>query len=328
VQIFGDKTAYRTQMVQALLSADAHTPRILLRLEGSSVQRLADNLSARHITLSSESFIDSLGFHPFLPPPNVSLTKFLDALLHMLMGVCALDPATISTLRRALHETYHNSGWTGQEMLDKMDLALLAAGIETIAQQAQLPTQQAMLLRTHCVPILQDLAFIIPPAQQKTFAHQAQITAEVLVIDIGWFGSAINNALIYSCLWMWYSLALAERPSAEPHLGGVLALEEAHTLFTLSPSVASFATLIQSNTQANIATLLIDTHPELLDNALSNQAALTILTRSSAAKTQEYVAQLIGATPAQKARIARMQATEAVVKIQGFQPVHIQPDRM
>ncbi|HLZ59155.1 MAG TPA: hypothetical protein VKR06_19600 [Ktedonosporobacter sp.] len=325
-QIFGDRSEYRGQLVEKLLATNGG-PWILLRQGTTDGEQIAQRLAARYIALDSTAPKGDLGFHPLLPPPGVALSRFLDTLVRVLLTVCALDLAAMPLLRQALYETYESAGWREHEVGHSINLMMLAERIDAIAKKEIFTSNVVMAVRTRCVPTLQDLALTTAHLQQPSLATEEAPWLKPIIIDVGWLGGELNNALFYGCLWIWYALALAADPGSASKRRSLLALEDAHMLFSPvkspQPAIAPLAALIHASSQAGTNILLIDDRPDLFDSEVTNRATVTILTSSATTSVRESGAKLMGASPSQQSRIARMSATEAVVKLQSIAPVLI-----
>ena len=324
-QVFGDESELRRQVVQQLLAGvkASGIPWMLIRRAGISGEDLAAHLQARCVSIDATS-IPTLGFHPFLPPPGVPLTKFLDALLRVFLAVYALDAATITLLRQTFIETYKRAGWTEQSSGGTIDLAELSTQIDAVTRQPNVPSEIATALRTRCALPLRDLE-AIAAKQLNELSVQDSPWPEPTVIDVGWLGSDINNTLLRGCLWTWLALALTAASEPSQPLRGIIGLEDAHTIFgsvgTRPAAASPLISLVQSGTYAGLGTLLIDDRPDLLDVEVTNKATLTILTRNGNLAILERTAALIGASPRQRTRISRLDALEAVVALRGVAPV-------
>lgn len=322
IQIFGERGVTREQLVERILAADAACPWILLREGGVSGRALAERLDARYISLERPDSQEPPGFHPLYPPPGVAPSVYSDALLRVLQTVCALEPATIPLLRQSLQALYQR---VEQEAGFVPGFATLAEWLDAHASDKKLPSDIARALRTQCIPPLQDLA--LTTAHLRMEPAKSAFSIAPGVIDIGWLGGTINNALFYGCLWVWHALAFSQAPaSGAAGAKGILALEDAHLLFPSRKQEAGttpLASLMRSSTQAGIGTVLIDDRPDILDSTITNQAAVTILTRCPRSDVREYVAKLVGASSGQQARLALLQDLEAVIQLQGNVPVHI-----
>jgi hypothetical protein len=148
-------------------------------------------------------------------------------------------------------------------------------------------------------------------------------------VDIGELGNESNTTLFSGCLWIWYALALtaiAGKQSTTNPLRGILCLEGAHTLFlpleknsNTHPLIALLHTIVR----AGISVVFVDDRPDLLAGEILNQAEIIILTRSTVSLTLKCFDMLIDALPAHKERLRQMEATEAIVRWRGLDPVHI-----
>jgi hypothetical protein len=324
-QVFGDANEAREQVLQELLGGAkaAGIPWILIRKANIFNTDIAGQLKVRHILVDDALGTSSLSFQPFLPPPGVPVTKFLDALLRIFIASYALDGATSAPLRRALIETYENAGWTEQSVGRTIDLAELAARIDAVTQQPDVPTEIAGMLRTRCALPLRDLATTATRLLEVP-SGQTNPWSEATILEVGWVGSDINNILVRACLWAWVTLSLASVPTPGRGLRGIVALEEAHAIFgsrsSLQTTGSSVASLVHSSTYAGVGTLLIDERSDLLDTEITSRAGVTILTHNVNLAALEHIATLIGTSPRQRARISRLGTMEAVVAVRGAAP--------
>lgn len=329
VQVLGEQSQTRVRVLQRLLEGlcALDVPWVFICKGESVAYQGIEQLAACSIAVDETKDMSrwhELGVQPFLPPPGVPLMKFLDALLRVFIAVCELDGATSVLLRQALMHIYKDAGWSGQERGRMIDMQALAAYIEEMARQPSTPAEIAATLRMRCVLSLKDLAATathvlnVPPGQTL-------VLSDPLLISVGWLGSDLSNALVRGCLWMWYMLACGSLPVREQLPRGVVTVEEPHTLASsVAPStgLASLFTLL-SNEGINerVGTLLIDERPDLLSVEITNKAAATLLTHGANLVAQEHIAGFIGASQRQRARMAQLRSSEAILSIRGTTPV-------
>lgn len=330
VQVFGEDSESRECALKQILRGmqASRIPWVLICNASNSAVQLAEHLEANHVSIdvtSNMSGWNNLGVQPLLPPTGVPLLKFLDALLRVFMTVYGLDATAGTLLRQALVETYQDAGWSEGNSGREIDLNALSTFIDKIVGQSHVPAETAAMLRTRCGLPLRDQAATAAKLLDLPYNIPASPSLDALIIEVGWLGSDLSNALIRGCLWVWYTLALAESPVIVQTLQGVVGLEDAHVLFgAVTPSLGSVspvASLAHSSTGSRVGTLLVDDCPDLLDANVTNRAALTILTRNGNLSTLEHSTALIGGSTRQRERIARLKASEAVVAMRGVPPM-------
>jgi hypothetical protein len=320
----------REQVTRGVLKGvHAHNiPWILIRGAEAFDIAGAQESEIRHISIDSLSLKAGLPVHPLQPPPGVPLITFLDALLRVLTAAYNLDNAMLSILRQALNKTYQEAGWTETVVGQTINLAHLATCIETTAQKHEIPTQLEKSLRTRVVLPLRDLAIIMDQLLATPPAF-TDLWSEPTVIEVGWLGSNSNVIVMQGCLWTWLTLALAsKRTTAGSGLGGIVALEDMHSLFAptgeqkqaesipspLSPFVLTLA-------RSGIGTVLIDQRPDRFDQELVSKAGVVIVTKNGINKAQKHATDLLHVSKRQNARISKLQAEEAIITVQGSEPV-------
>ncbi len=329
VQVFGEASESRSRAFAHILNGIADIPWVLICSTGHAVAEFSQRLNARHIVVDEamESVEqNSLAIQPLLPPPGVALTKFLDALLRILMAVYGLDATAGMFLRLALSETYQQAGWHGQECGRMIDIAWLASRIEAISDQPHVPAEIVATLQARCALPLRDLATTTGKLLAVPYAPTFSLSTP-LVIENGWLGSDLSHTFVRACLWMWYTLALTATPASSSILKGIVGLEEAHLLFgavtTASATVSPVAALAYSSNSAGVGTLLIDDRPDLLDVDITNKATITLLTHNSTVATLDRTAMLIGASSRQRTRMAHLDVSEAVIAVRGAVPAMV-----
>jgi len=238
-------------------------------------------------------------------------------------------------LRRAFLKTYEAAGWEDGKIGRIIDLGELAAQIDAVTQQSDVPVQIANFLRTHCVLALRDLLITAPNLSNAPYARSSS-WLEPTIIEFGWLGSDISSAMLRGCLWAWLALALTSAPVIATR--GFVVLTDAHTLFgpiadrsssslkLNSPParpVSPLATLAQNIARAGVGTIFITDRPDLLASEVTNMAEVTILTSNANMAAQEHAARLIGASSRQHIRMHRLNPAEAVVAMRGVIPILI-----
>lgn len=336
MQVFGEISEAREHVLQGLLRGAKASGIPWMLLGGTGCSHIAAQLHARHIVVDAAFPGLHLNFHPLLPPPGISITKFVDILVRVFMAAYGLDFAAGSLLRRACLKTYELAGWVDEKIGRPIDVAGLAAQVDIVAQQSDVPAQTANLLRTRCVLALQDLVTTAPNLRDAPYAEDT-LWLEPTVIESGWLGSDINSTMLRGCLWAWLALALATTPVRAQAPRGFVALSEAHTLFgpgtnrntspallsSLATPASSIITLAQHIARAEVGTMFIDDRPDLLDSEVSNKAGFTILTSNANVAAQEHAAAFIGASHRQQTRLYRLNSKEAVVVMRGSLPLLI-----
>jgi hypothetical protein len=331
-QLFGEASETRGRVLQKLFGdlVPSGIPWILLGSNEMPCEEIASQLNVRYIRADASFQALNLGFHPFLPPPNVSLTKFVDALIRVFIAVYMLDFSAVALLRRAFLQTYELAGWDEAHSGHPINLAMLAAQIEAVAHQPDVPTRLAELLLTRCVLALRDLAITAPGLTDAPYIHDTS-WLEPCCIEFGWVGSDTNSALLRGCLWSWFALAFTAQNTR-----GLVAVMEAHTIFgaatekntassglTAAPSTPLFpiVTLAQHLAQLGTGTMCIDERPDLLSTEITTRANLTLLTQNSNTNAHEYVSTLIGASSRQRLRLYHLDTAEVVVALRNVPPV-------
>jgi len=320
-QIFGEDSVARSCVLKQVLSgiSVAGIPWVLL--DATENEKLACELKARHLKVDETSEQIDLDIQPFLPPPNVPLPRFLDALLRVLQVVYRLGAASSAPLRQVLMETYQAAGWNGQETGRMIRLTALADRVEAISQQSYVPSEVAAELRTRCALPLRDMAATAVKVLAVPYASTFSL-ARPLVIETGWVGSDLSRSLLRASLWLWYTLALTVMPPSSGTQRGVVVLEEAHMLFGKPDSEGTISTLAPL-VSGSSGTLLVDDRPDLVEMAIISKAALTVLTRLANAESLERVATVMGASPRQQGRMVRLSTAEAVLSLRGVTPVMV-----
>jgi hypothetical protein len=320
-QIFGEDSLARCCALKQVLSGISVAGIQWVLVGATENKKLACELKARHVKVDETAGQIDLDIQPFLPPPNVSLAPFLDALLRVLQVVYRLDAASSAPLRQVLMETYQAAGWNGQETGRMILLTELAERVEAISQQSYVPSEVAAKLRTHCALPLRDMAATAVKVLAVPYASTFSL-ARPLVVETGWVGSDLSRSLLRACLWLWYTLALAKGSRASPVTRGVVGLEEARTLFgtpDAEGTISALAPLVSGGT----GTLLVDDRPDLLEMDIVSKAALTVLTRLANAESLERVAIIMGVSPRQQGRMVRLRTAEAVISLRGAAPVMV-----
>ncbi len=319
--IFGAGDEPRRRVLHTVLreAGKAGIPWTLICGTDTDNAKTAADLTARHITLDAYTSAGAKGcIHPFAPPPGVPLTAFVDALLRVFTTVYQLEPAAAIVLRRALTQAYSEEG--ERVPGTAISLASLATQLERTLQQDDTPLHLQRAIRTRCLLPLQDLALIAEELFPDT--HTQNDWIEPTVVQIGWIGSELHRALLYGCLWAWYTLAFTARPAAQQGIRGLVGIEDARPLFatlTEKGAASSPATteLAQSLAQRGAATVLIDDRPDQLDESVTSRAGAIIVTRSANERAMEKAATIIGASPRERIRLRRLQADEAIIALPG-----------
>lgn len=318
-QIFGDEGAARSQVLKQVLSGLGGSSIPWVLIGAADNNDLARALHARYVHVDEAAQQHDLDIQPLLPPPGVTLARFVDTLLRVLLVVYGLDAAAATLLRQALMETYAAAGWNGREAGHMIRLTDLAERVEIVARQPYVPSAIAASLHTRCALPLRDAAatavqlLAIPYTSSFSLDHS-------LVVETGWLGSDLTRSLLRACLWMWYTLALTAVPATSSKLRGVVGLEEAHTLFGTT-ATTGMASAITSLVSTNVGVLLIDDRPDLLEMDIASRAMITVLTRIANGAALERVATLLGASPRQQGRMAHLNAAEALIAARGAAPV-------
>jgi hypothetical protein len=331
LQIFGSTGASRDHLIYTLFAARTDQPRIFLSMDNTNGRALAERLFARYIALDSKAPEGTLACFPFLPPPGVALSRFIDALLRVLLVICALDASATPFLRQVLTEVYHRLGWTKSDVDQPRDLAVLAAEIDVVAQQQKgFPSRVTIALRQRCAPLLRDLALTAGHLFRSTPASPMALE-ESQVITIGWLWGESNSVLLAGCLWAWYALALTEQagraeatePAGVPR--GLLGLAGAHSLLAApaGSGISPLASLLSSATRAGVGLVLVDDRPDLLDPEIAREAGATLVLPNTMLSAQEHLAALLGVSTSQRGRLTQLSEGEAVVQIRDVDPVHI-----
>lgn len=331
-QVFGEASKSRERVLSGLLrGAKEHSiPWILLGGSDDSHAHWATQLAVRHVMVDACFRGLNLNFHPLLPPPGIPLTKFIDALIQILLAVYSLDFTASSLLRRAFLKTYESAGWVDERIGRSIDLGELATQIDTVAQQADVPLPMKNLLRTRCVLALRDLDATAPNLRDAPYAKDTT-WLESTIIDFDWLGSDLNSTLLRGCIWAWYSLALTQAPAPTQAAHGFVAVMDAHTLFGSAVDKSRFpvnlaaplTTLAQNTARLGVGTLCIDDRPDLLDAEMASKACMTLLTSNANRTAQDYAASLIGVPSRQQIRMHRLNPLEVVVAMRGSLPMLI-----
>lgn len=325
VQVYGDKSSAREQVVRQLLSElhIAGIPWRLIRKADTGGAALAQQLQARHVlvdALAGQAGDDSLHIHPFVPPPGVSLRQFTDVLLRILITVYGLEPSSSLLLRKALQETYRQAGWTEQDTGRPVTPAALAENIDAILQETNAPTNLVAQLRTHCVLPLHDLA-ATATGLFETLPTKIIPPAGPMIIEVGWFGSDTSITLLQDCLWAWFSLALTTTAAVSQQPRGIVGLETARSLVAGpekdGSATSPLSSVIQLATSAHVGILLIDDRPDLIDADITSRACTTIITQTTHLPALESSGDIIGASTRQRQRISHLTNQEAVAAVRG-----------
>jgi hypothetical protein len=318
-QVFGDSSAARSSVLNQVFSglSSAGIPWVLV--SATENKKMACELNARHMKLDEASGQNDLNIQPLLPPPGVPLARFIDALLRVLLVVYRLEAAAVPLLRRALMETYHEAAWNGSEVGSMIRFTALAERVEAMAQQSYVPSEVAAALCARCALPLRDMAATAVQLLAVPYAPAFSLTCP-LVVETGWLGSDLSQSLLRACLWMWYTLALTALPTSSTALRGVVGLEEAHTLFG-TQAVAGTVSTVASLASSAVGVLLIDDRPDRIEMDITNRATMTVVTRTGNLVGLERVATMIGASPRQQGRIARLGEAEAIISLRGAAPV-------
>ena len=331
-QLFGEASETRGRMLQKLLEnfMPADIPWIFLGSNETACDGIARQLNARYMQVGAASQAHKLGFNPLLPPPDVALTKFVDALTRVFIAVYMLDFSAVALLRRAFLQTYQLANWDDEHRGHPVDFAMFAAQIEVVAHQPDVPSRLAELLLTRCVLALRDLAITAPDLTNAPYMSDRS-WLEPSCIEFGWLGSDTNSALLRGCLWAWFALAFTARDTR-----GVVAVMDAHTIFgaatekntpgsglTAAPAtpLAPIVSLAQHLAQMGTGTMCIDERPDLLSTEITTRATMTLLTQNSNTNAHEYVSTLIGASSRQRLRLYHLNAAEVVVALRNVLPV-------
>jgi hypothetical protein len=320
-QVFGEDNAERLCMLKQLLSGISCAGIPWVYISATENSDLARVLNARQVKVDEASGQNDLDIQPLLPPPDVPLARFLDALLRVLQAVYGLEAATAAPLRQALIETYRETGWNGQETGRMILLTTLAERVEAISQQSYVPSGVAAALCTHCALPLRDLAATAGQLLAVPYASTFSL-ARPLVVETGWVGSDLSRSLLRASLWLWYTLALTVEPPSSATQRGVVGLEEARTLFR-TPDAEGTISALAPLLSGSSGTLLVDNRPDLLEMDIVSRAAMTVLTRLAHAESLERVATIMGATPRQQGRMLRLRTAEAVISLRGAAPVMV-----
>jgi hypothetical protein len=331
-QVFGEASDSRERVLLDLLrgARASGVPWIVLGGGEVSHAHWAPKLGALHVRVDAGLHGLNLPLNPLLPPPGISLTKFVDALVRVFMAVYALDFAAGSLLRRAFLKTYELAGWVDGNIGQPIDLAELSTQIDAVAQHSDVPIQIANILRSRCVLALRDLAATAPNLSDTPFVRTTN-WLEPTIIEFGWLGSDISSAMLRGCIWAWFALALTSAPVTAQATRGFVVLIDAHTLFasvtdrshSSTVPVSPIATLARSIARNGVGTLFIDDRPDLLDEEVTNKAGMIILTSNANRVAQEHAAALIGASPRQRVRMHHLNPMEMVVAVRGSTPMLI-----
>ena len=314
--VFGDASMARSQVLKQLFSGLSNIGIPWVFIGANDMGDLASATNARYMKVDEASELNELDIQPLLPPPGVSLSRFIDALLHMLLAFYGLDIAASALIRQALLATYQSAGWNGLERGHSVNLTDIAVGIEEVAGQSYVPSEIAAALRLRCALPLRDAA--ATAVQTLTVPYATSFSLESpLIIEIGWVGSDLSRSLLRACLWLWYALALIVTPASSALGRWLIGLEEAHTLFgSHAASVASVVSLLVSG---GVGALFLDDRPDLLEMDLTSKA--TVLTRTGNKQALERMATMISATLRQQGRIAHLSETEAIIALHGEVPL-------
>jgi hypothetical protein len=321
IQVFGEESVARSCALKQMLSGISVAGLPWVHIGATENEKLACELKARHIRVDETLEQIDLDIQPFLPPPNVPLARFLDALLRVMQVVYRLEIASTAPLRQALVEIYQAAGWNGQETGRMILLTALADRVEAISQQSYVPSEVAEELHTRCALPLRDMAVTAVKVLAVPYASTFSL-ARPLVIETGWVGSDLNRSLLRASLWLWYTLSLTAVPPSSGTPRGVVGLEEAHTLFGTPDSEGTISTLA-SLVSGSSGTLFVDDRPDLFGLDVVSKAALTVLTRLANTESLERVAKIMGASPRQQGRMVRLSAEEAVISLREAAPIMV-----
>ncbi len=329
-QVFGDQNDSRQNIVRHLLNelrASGIPWRLICKADSTGVA-LAQELHARHVlvdTLAGQNG-DAVLIHPFVPPPGVSLARFIDMLLRMLITVYGLDSTISLLLRQALRETYQQAGWTEQRPGRPVTPEVIADQIDATARQANIPADLAASLQVGCVLPLRDLAMTATSLFER-YPVPTIPCDDPMIVEVGWLGSDTSSALVQGCLWSWFTLALTATTIPKQQLHGIVGVEGAHSIFGLldqhRSSPAPLVSLVHECVASGVATLLIDDRPDLIEPDIASKASTTIITTTTHASALESGAALITASPRQQKRMNHLAEREAVVTVRGSVPALI-----
>ena len=331
-QLFGAASETRADTLQKLLGGftSSGMPWILLGGNETPFAGRAAQLKARSIQVDMISQAAQLTINPLLPPPGISLVRFMDALLRVFMVVYTLDPSAVTLLRRAFLQCYELAGWHKEQRGRSIDFMMLAEQVGAVAQQPDVSARLAELLLTRCVLLLRDLAATTPDLTDAPLIYETN-WLEPLCIELGWLGSDTNHVLIRGCLWAWFALALTAETATRQ---GLVVVTDAHTLFGTATEKSSSSTGALSATsplptvalahqlaQMGIGTMWIDDRPDLLHVEATSKVGLTLLTHNANPTAQEYASRLIGASPRQRVRLHHLNEKEVIVATRNARPL-------
>jgi hypothetical protein len=323
IHVLGDASPAQERLLRSVLRSaqDRAIPWMYVLGAGHPGQDIAEALQVRHLRLDAFSSPHTLGFQPLLPPPGISLPRFLDTLIHIFLRVYRLDIATSGPLRQALTETYRQAGWTEQQTGGSVDPGLLAEQITLMARQSHLPQHIAQQLHLQCVLPLQDLALTasgflqIPPAQDLRQCLQSAC------IESGWLGSDVNASLLRACLWAWLVQAYTLQANSSGLPRALICIEDAQSIVSAPAGQSSLAgVLAQHDSAARVGQLFVDNQPAVIEQNNAHAATLTMITHSSNRLLLRQAAELLGLSPRQAARLERLKPDEAFIGPRGMEP--------
>jgi hypothetical protein len=322
--LFGSASKSRECVLREILKAATKygVPWLLIRQQRVRESDVAQGLPIHHAEVNPLETMTELPIEPFLPPPGVPCNAFLDALLRVLTMAYKLDINTSVTLRRVFTEVYEKAGWT-QQGDATFDLSTLATALDKTLQHSDL--QAVHSIRTKCILPLQDLAMTLGKRDVPPVARRLQALVP-LVIDIGWIGSDSSSTLIQGCLWAWFALAFSAQAtptSSGPR--GIIAVEDAHSLFGNSPAISPIptGTLAQMLVRKGVGTLFIDDRSDALNEEILSNPGTIILTQNTNNAAVERAITLAGITERGKTRTRRLAQKEALVVQPGIAPILI-----
>lgn len=337
--LFGEASSSRDQVLRSILQGMTKygIPWALIRKKGASHAGLAAGLPVHYLHIDTQQINSPCPFQAFLPPPGVSLTNFLDALVRIFTAVFQLDASTAIILRQALTDIYTQAGWTGQEST-AFRLSELADNLNTALQRHNTNQDLLRALQTRCILPLRDLAISLENICSSAPGQNFRLSAP-LIVDIGWIGSDTSQTLIQGCLWSWLALAYSVKdPGAETMIRGVIGIEDAHAIFgqnqyasqilpgfsnvPLASSLpAPTSTLARMLVNTNVGMILLDDRPDLLDREVSHKQGTLLLTHNSNEEALNNVASLIGLSERERDRIRRLTQGETVIVRSGSEPI-------
>jgi len=324
--LFGSASRSRENVLREILKGATKygTPWVLIRPKRAGQAHLTEGLPVHYAEIDALVQPTKLQIEPFLPPPGVPRSAFLDALSRIFTVSYNLEMSSSIVIRRILTDVYESAGWAQQGDLT-FDLPTLTTRLNKALQQGEIQKELTDAIQTRCILPLQDLAATVGKIDISSALSLSQVTMP-LVIDIGWVGSDSNTTVIQGCLWAWFALAFSvQTTSTEPGPRGIIAIEDAHALFGnyLPTTQLPTSTLAHMFMYKGVGTILIDDRPDILDQGITSKSGTTILTQNSNEAAIEKAAALVGISERGKLRIRHLTQKEALVAQPGVPPTLI-----